>query len=239
MKETEVAQAVVDWLEEERPSWRVYQELKPNAYGGVADIVCIREVARGEDLMKYVWVIEVKTSMSLAVIKQADSWDVEFRSVAVPTVSSKKARDERSWWYAQIKRKFNLGSIIVNAVSGVASERWSPPMNSLRTDPKYNFATRNEFIQLAESGLTDGFSEAGSEAGGHWTPYKQSMLEVKDFLKENPGSTSREIVEAVGRLHYSSENSARSSITKSLTGWEKDWCRTEKFKSGYLFYVKE
>ena len=58
------------------------------------------------------------------------------------------------------------------------------------------------------------------------TNYKATMLKVREYVKSNPNSTVKEIINSVGIGHYANEKSARNAIKNALENWEKDWCVT-------------
>ena len=76
MPETDVAKAVVAWLQGLR--WTVYQEVQVSSYGRTADIVAVNHHA--------LWVVESKLCLSIDVIEQALRWagNAHYISVAVP-----------------------------------------------------------------------------------------------------------------------------------------------------------
>jgi len=239
--ETDLGKRVIEWLEKERPEWKVYQELSSFGYNSkVADIVCIKN-----DL---VWVIELKTSLSLAVIRQAYDWDVDYRSIAVPDTISGLRNENREWWYSYLGRTMDIGTIIVGKsrvytrYCGDYGRDW--PRHEVTFDIDQTtmggryLSVKQRFIELAKSGLTKGFGEAGSKHGNHWTPYKQSMLEIREYITSNPGCTVNDIFTALGKLHYSSKESMKGCIPGRLRFIET-WCRVDTDSRPYKFYIKE
>jgi hypothetical protein len=109
LKETEVAAAVVAWLEE--AGWDVYQEVQVKRFGRIADIVAVME--------RRVWIIECKTSLSMAVIGQAYDWQesVHWVSVAVPILAKRKGgypiRGQRPRFVNRVLRDYGIGLIKV------------------------------------------------------------------------------------------------------------------------------
>lgn len=75
-KETELAQAVIWWLQDYQ--WEVYQEVQVFAYGDIADIVAVQN--------GIYWIIECKTTLNLEVMGQALAWKyfAHYVSVATP-----------------------------------------------------------------------------------------------------------------------------------------------------------
>lgn len=240
MKETEIANYILAWLNKKCPTWTIFQEVSPLSIyeNHVADIVCVKDIEQVNGKKeRLVWIIETKTSLSLKVIRQAYEWDVDYRSVAVPKVKSKTAREDRRWWYSRLYHELKIGSIHVSEYGDVYQYKL-PPYHSVKRDDTYSH--KYQILKTIDSGLLKfGESKAGSGDGGYATVYKYSMVKIQDFLEENPGSTSREIVEELGSLHYSSKDSARSAITQSLQKFENDWCRTQRNSREYRFYIKE
>jgi hypothetical protein len=77
LKEIDLAAKVIDWLQSQW--WEVYQEVQPHHCGRTADIVAING--------PLVWVIETKTSLSLALLEQALRWRgyANYISIATPS----------------------------------------------------------------------------------------------------------------------------------------------------------
>ena len=238
LTETDLGKRVVEWLEVERSDWKIYQELP--AFGKVADIVCIKN-----DL---VWVIELKTSLSLAVIRQASGWDVDYRSIAVPDTVSNLRNENREWWYGYLGRTMDISTIIIEKYRvytrhcGDHGRDW--PRHEVRydidqiTQGGIYLSIKRRLIELAKSGLTEGFAEAGSKSGNHWTPYKQSMLEIREYMTSNPGCTINDIFDALGKLHYASKGSMKGSLLDRLR-FVETWCRIDMNSRPYKFYIKD
>jgi len=225
MKETKLGELVIEWLQRERPGWEIFQEIQPRGYGSIADIVCINKA----DL---VWIIELKTTLNLAVIRQAYSWHVDYRSIAVISAKRQASIDERNWWYRYMKFKMQIGTISVSPF-GLVSEKYSPDIYNYINDKVVE-----KILEICKSGKTDGFGVAGGQDGGHWTPYKESMKSVQEFVQNNPGCQAMDIVSALGKLHYANDHSARTNLAKNLIAVEK-WCEVKKRGSVDTFYVKE
>jgi len=229
MKETELGELVIEWLRRERPFWEIFQEIRPSkaAGGHIADIVCLNQ----ED---QVWVIELKTTLNLTVIRQAYSWDVDYRSIAVPAAKRTASQDERRWWYQYMKGKMDIGSVVVNSF-GKVREVYSPTSR----EHVSSMSLSAKIVEICRSGKTEGFGIAGGQGGGHWTPYKESIKKVKPFVRSRPGCTASEIITALGKLHYANEHSARTNLAKNLIAVEISWCETKKRGSLDTFYAKE
>lgn len=206
----------------------VCQEIRISKYAGspIADIVCVSGDA--------VWVIELKTSLNLDVIRQAESWKVDYRSIAVTHPKSKYTKENNQWWYQQINRHMGLGTLIVNPTNyGNRVVEYKVP--TLYHNPIHS----QKFIEICRSGKTDGFSEAGSQNGKYWTPYKETMIAVRKFVEQNPGCGVGDIVRVLGKLHYANDHSARTNLAKNLNELEQSWCEVRRKGTYDTFFVRE
>lgn len=227
MKETDIGKLVLEWLRENYTKWEFYPEIRPSKYPGspIADIAGINN-------MSEVWVIELKTSLNLEVIRQAYHWTVDYRSVAYPL--PKKMNASYDFWPLYIYENMNIGSITVNPQTGTVREKFEPKHSYVHSSyPK------NHFVEILRSGVAEGFGEAGSREGGHWTPYKESIAKVKEYIEKNPGCGVGDIVSALGKLHYASEHSARTNLVKNLGDIESDWCEVRRKGNFDTFYVRK
>ena len=202
--ETEIAAVVVDWLESQ--DWDVYQEVAFDLVGNTADIVAVK----GGKL----WVVETKTSLNFQVLAQAERWKCHFRSVGVPFA---KRNDGRQLAYRVCKAYLGIGILLVDPVSCNLTEELEPELQT-GSDPNSQWMIK-QLIPLHKT-----FAIAGSRGGAALTPYKQTMLKVREFIEKNPRCTLNDIIEYVGKAHYSSEKSAKNAIGNALSHWEKNWC---------------
>lgn len=232
MKETELAEAVIAWLEEQH--WDVYQEVQVYALGRIADIVAVRG--------PLVYVIECKTSLSLTVLDQARRWRSHLRSIAVPKRKHKRYRThDRDSAYDIAKRFYEIGVLEISKHTSFdeSVETWHvdeivPP--KLKRD--FHLSAQRIRETLLPGHKTH--KAAGSPSiGGHWTPYKSTMVSVENFIKMNPGCTFREIGDDLGKMHYSSTASAIGNLRAALMNWESDWCHVDTTKRPYRCYIKE
>ena len=216
-REVDVARPVVEWLEAQH--WDVYQEVQ--CYRGRADIVATNGFL--------VWVVECKTSLTLSVMDQARRWPVHFRSVAVPTAY--RSRDSRGVAFEIAEKYFKVGVLTVSDTSyNSVTEKVPAPL--IR-----HFHKASKRIVEALVPEQKYMAEAGSKSGDYYTPYKGTMMAVRNYIKKNPGCTLKEIMTALGKMHYASEASARSSIPRALR-YIEDWCRIDESKRPFRFYIK-
>ena len=228
MKEVELGELVVKYLKENYPKWEVFQEIRPSKYPGspIADIVLINN-------MSEIWVIELKKSLNLDVIRQAYQWQVDYKSIAF--VKPSKRTNSHDFWTMYIHNNMNIGTIVANPQTGICKE-WFPPEHNYVGIDGY---PKKRLIEIMRSGKVEGFGKAGAKDGGHWTPYKESIGKVRGFIEQNPGCGVGDIVKALGKMHYSSEHSARTNLVKNLGEVEKEWCEVRRKGNFDTFYARK
>lgn len=219
MKETELAEIVIDWLEIQH--WDVYQEVQFSAYDRIADIVAVRA--------GMLWIIECKTSMTFTVLEQAYRWPSHFRSIAIPKARERKGRE---FAYLIAERYLNVGILKVSKdkFSTGVYEYLDPPLMR-----EFHKSSKRMIGQLREEHKH--YAKAGSSNGGYYTPYRRTMKTVKNFVTNHPGCTLKEIMNDLGENHhYASNQSARTSIRKALSFWE-DWCKVDINGKEFRYYL--
>lgn len=212
IKETDLAAKVVSWLQDQH--WEVYQEVQFRRQGGVADIVAVRH--------NIMWIIESKTSYGFAVLEQATRWMVHYRSVAVPF----HRRQDRDYRVAELY--YRVGVIGVSDWGDV-SEIVAPPLMY-----RDNNFVKDYLCELTELHKT--YAKAGSQSGNHLTPYKQTMMEVRKVIEQNPGCTLKFLHDTLGNMHYWSKQSFMGSLIKALEDFEP-WCKIDKSTKPYKLYI--
>ena len=201
ISEVDIARPVVDYLNGQ--GWSVYQEVE--TISGIADIVAV--------LDKRLWIVEVKNSLSLSLLAQADRWlgRAHWVSVAFPMMKQVGSMTEGRRFAMKILEERGIGTLVVDfSRKPVAvSEYRGTPARMLRRP----FPDAVRFIRdnLKEQQKT--FADAGSLGGAHWTPYKESCGRIRRFVKNNKGVSVKELVEELGKLHYATKSSARHSIS--------------------------
>lgn len=204
MKETELAQVIVAWLEAQH--WDVYQEVCLADSLGTVDILAVRG--------PIIWAIECKKSFGIAVIRQAYRWHTVCRSVAVKSVSASKDRQ----FAASICRKLKIGvlSVYLNDIEVIV------PAPILREHYRYSQGIRELLRPQHKT-----YAKAGTNSGHHWSPYQSTMHCVKKILKKHPsGATIGQIMKELKAHHYASDQSARSNLGMALNNWV-GWCRVD------------
>lgn len=212
MHETDLAKPVIAWLIEQH--WDVYQEVQFGYGGCVADIVARRN--------NVLWIIECKTSYTFDVLEQATRWPVHFRSVAVPRVRA--LRD-----YRVARNYYEVGVIEVDG------ERVKEYVDA-------PFFRRDKYVKRFLDCLTElhkTYAEAGSKSGNHLTPYKQTMIEVRKLIENNPGCTIGFLYDQLGNMHYLNKLSFKGNLVKALVSFERNWCRVDTTNRPYTLFVEE
>jgi hypothetical protein len=221
MKETEIAEKVVAWLEAQH--WEVYQEVKFQTYGGIADIV-----AEQNGLL---WAIECKRSLSLQVLAQAHGWHTHFRSVAIPSVK------RQSWWarrtaYDVAKNYLKVGIIEIRTYGDEVNQTVAPALMR----EHHRFAKELRLLLVDEHRT---YAKAGQQYGGYWTPYKSTIKRCRRFIAANPGCTMKELIAELGRQHYANDKSAISNLRINFQTIEKDWVFVDESERPFRLYIRE
>lgn len=184
IKETDLAQVVIAWLQDLR--WDVYQEV--TGAPGRADIV-----ARQGPLL---WVIETKSTFGLHVLGQANSWRPHAHRVSVAVPYSRMVAAP---FAGEVLRNFGIGLLIVSMQEKRVQERIRPALN------------RKPWKIPACCPEHQTYAPAGTNGGGYYTPYTRTCRLVVGEVKQSPGITMKELVDRVDH-HYASPASARQSF---------------------------
>jgi hypothetical protein len=201
-KEELLAEKVVAYLQDLH--WDVYQEVKPKGFGGIADIVAVQS--------NRVWVIETKTTFSLAVIAQARRWKnfAHWVSVAVPSVRRSGSRTDIG---CEILRHYGIGLIrVYDHYEGILAEDVKPRLARKALAGKI-------LSSLCKEQKT--YSKAGNNRSEYYSPFKRTCNEVARAVHANPGINLKSLIEKVDH-HYASASSARNSL--------RYWAETGKIR---------
>ena len=197
MTEQAVAELVVAYLEHAGAD--VYQEVEVS--GGVADIVAR---VRAE-----LWIVEVKTSLSLALIAQGMERRRLAHRVYLAAPHTKNLRevsplceelglgllDVREGDEGWEASRYDYGHPRVRVA--VESRRWNSRPVSLAA------ALRPEHKTHAKAGAIG--------AGGRWTPFRETCSLLARLVARQPGITLKEAIDSIPH-HYSSKSSARTHL---------------------------
>jgi len=184
--EEDLAEVLISFLKVE--GWEVYQEV--DTVWGRVDIVAKQG--------PIVWAIECKLSLGFPVLEQAYKALGKFHyvSVAVPW----KARSKFAF---DIAGRYGIGVILVPKTWRNISEDVKPRLNRR---PKRTPELHEE---------QKDYCKAGTNSGGHWTPFKGTRERLVKMVNLEPGLV---FPEAIKRLdhHYSSIASAKSCLKRLI-----------------------
>jgi hypothetical protein len=187
MKETELAAQIIEHLKSLK--WCIYQEVQPQKYGRIIDIVALQG--------PLIRAIEVKTSFTSAVVEQAmhHVGQFHFVHVAIP------------------HRRYTKGRIVLEQFLRYKGIGLIEKGFQLRETIPAQFFRKARTKRIRE-GLHEAqkyFAPAGTAKGGHWTPWKATCQLWTEYVKWHPGCTLKEIV-TNEKHHYSSDSTARTSM---------------------------
>ena len=221
ISEVDLAKPVIEWLLAQH--WEVYQEVQLHYGGSIADVVALKN--------NIMWVVECKTSFTLTVLEQALHWNSHYRSIAVPSAKNEKGRTFAN----MVASDYGIGVFELTEYGGEwhVNDRIPPKLQRQNT-----YFVKNYYLpRMTEEQKT--WAEAGNNHGDRYTPYQSTMKEVKWFIKNHPGCTIGEIYKELGKCHYSSDQSAKGSISNALRTFEKDWCDAVLDGKIFRFYLRE
>jgi len=159
MKETELAEKVVDWLKSQH--WEVYQEVQPHAFDRTADIVAVTG--------NLLWIIEVKKSLSLALLEQALRWRgyANYISIATPNPKRHTKGEDAARLFL---KHFGIGRLSIRRRSGDNVDQMIAP-----------HLCRNRLGTLMDC-LTEHhktYAQAGNADGRRWTQFRNTCMELQ------------------------------------------------------------
>ena len=188
IKEVDLAKQLIKSFD--GTNYEVYQEVTtPN---GSADIV-----------LKYtfLWAVEVKLGMNLTVLAQAhyNQRYFNYSSVCLP---GKSANSKTFDFGRKICKEWGIGifTIDMRRHDSAAREYLKPRLNRK--------ALTNRII-LHERMKT--YAEAGNSNGDRWTPFNQTVDDLKRYIHANPGCRLNDALSEI-KHHYSSLSTAQNSI---------------------------
>jgi hypothetical protein len=209
--EIDIARPVVAYLTDLR--WDVHQEVAIAGGGSSrADIVG----TQGQLL----YVVEVKASLSLALIEQAIHWlpYAHYVSVAIPkpTRGWRRGVTRGARLAEQILRERGIGLLHVSpdryaqyaGAAGQVTVELAPTIGRRRVI----LADR---LRRVLSDETRTYAEAGNAENRYWTPFRRTCDEVRRAIQNCGPLTTKQLVERI-RHHYASDATARSTLPKWL-----------------------
>lgn len=218
MKETDLARKVIDWLIDQK--WDVYQEVQVFQGGSIADIVARQG--------RVIWIIETKMTLSLSVIGQAHEWLpwANYVSVAVP------AGRRRIGFAAYVLNTYGIGVLKVNQYE----YDWSSCVEEVK-HPAFRRNIGKEILNILNEAHKT-YAEAGNSQGRHWSPFKQTCLDILRYVQVNEGCSLKDVLNNV-KHHYATPASARSCIPKWAESGEIKGIKVVKEDGQWRFYANE
>jgi len=215
--EQEVAEVVVAWLETLGAD--VYQEV--TVRGGVADIV-----AR---MRAEVWIVEVKTSLSLALVCQAYERRRLGHRVFLAAPYTRNIRD-----VGMLCDAIGVGLLSVKlGEPGWENSRHdygAPKVDSIVWSRRWNRRPVELASKLQPEHKTH--DKAGAVgAAGRWTPFRNTCEQLARRVSREPGVRLKDAIADISH-HYSSQAGARSSLAKWIAEGSVDGVY---MKDGALF----
>lgn len=199
--EQQVAEIVVAWLEAAGAD--VYQEVEVS--GGVADIVA-RVAAE-------LWIVEVKTSLSLALIAQGMERRRLAHRVYLAAPRSRNLRD-----VGPVVEALGIGLLEVTpGDAGWETSRYDygqPRVRVAIESRRWNSRPVDLATRLRPEHKTH--AKAGAVgAGGRWTPFRETCSLLARLVERQPGITLKEAIDSI-KHHYSSKSSARTHLAQLI-----------------------
>lgn len=225
MKETDIAKPLIRWLAAQ--GWEVYQEVQIEAYGRVADVVAVRR--------KIVWALEMKKSLTAALVEQAYHWVWLAHYVSVVTPSSYRRAPGRAVLLDYMKTQ-GIGWVKAR-LGSYDSGRYFDVVHEEQNARLHRKARASRILDaLTEEHKT--FAEAGNNDGKRWTPFQETAKQVRKYVKRFPGTDLKQLVENVAH-HYSTAASFKCNIPKYVEANVIEGVRIEREGRKLHFYPDE
>lgn len=222
-KESDLAAPVIDHMES--LGWEVFQEVQPFR-GGYYNGRVVDLVGRRGSL---IWVVELKRTLSLAVMEQAHYWRENANYVSVATPGGMKV-NRLNRFKERTLRKYGIGLMLVEVrEQGVLSVYEKINSILIRKTQKFEW-------NLCEEHKT--MCQAGSSSGGHFTAFKATVMNLKEYLKRHPGATLKESADLISH-HYASPTSAAGCFCSGIKKGFIKGIRMDTSKRPFRLYLKE
>jgi hypothetical protein len=198
--EQQVAEIVVAWLEAAGAD--VYQEVEVS--GGVADIVARQQAE--------IWIVEVKTSLSLALIAQGMERRRLAHRVFIAAPYTKNQRD-----VMPLLSELGIGLLEVRVGDpGWETQRYAfePKVRAVVDSRRWNRRPVELAKRLRPEHKTH--AKAGAiGAGGRWTPFRDTCEQLARMVRREPGITLKAAIDGIAH-HYASKSSARTHLAQLI-----------------------
>lgn len=218
--EADLAAAVVAYLQAD--GWTVHEEVYRTEWLGRPDIVALRGPV--------VQIVEVKTSLSLALLDQIIDHRCTLRSIAAQSVPGRaafKLLNAEGIGYYQVFDN-DSGHVEVR-------EKIEPKIRR----EFYDDARRWRSQCCIENAAGFSVAKAGTRDGGYWTPFRHTMDDVKRSLQDAGGRMELKDLMARlpdGRRHYVSSATCRASLLHLIGTKVIPWARV--VRDGRTVYIE-
>jgi len=218
-KEEDLAKEILLYLEAE--GWNCYPEAMLKYGNGRADIAATKN-----NILR---IVEVKMSLSLALLNQANEWvltkGVDEVYIAVPNLRSSSHLVE------EILRWKKIGKIIV-----YSGQRHFKSSNiELRGGGQLEVMAKRKEAMLASLHEDMKNYKPGTQSG-YSTPYNRTIASIQQAIAEKGPLTMKEIIK-LGH-HYSTDASAKSCLSQALDVFEKDKFIVDKSNKIFVYSLK-
>lgn len=209
MEETELCGMVIEWMRHD--GWDIYEEVRTGYAEHRADIVGMRHGISH--------VVEVKNSLSLAVLAQASNWrgHTHYISIAVPRTKKQNTAyniDHARKFAHSICREIGIGVLEIDLRPGwkTIEQVVAPALNRHIGHEWYD-----HYIGDIVHEMHNEMGQAGSR-NRYFTPFRKTCENLTETVKLFPRWHSiKDAVEMIKTdWHYRSEQSGRSALGKFL-----------------------
>jgi len=215
--EEQLAEQIVTWLKSK--GWEVYQEVQIRSYDSIADIVAVKN--------DKIWVIETKLNFGFKVLAQADGWIdyAHYVSIGIPCKYTNLFRER-------------IASLLGIGVLTVRKHNYKEEfIIKERTSPK----ECNDPLEILKDRLNEhqkNFAKAGNSYGERYTPYKNTLRQLEELVKQEPGIKLKDAIIKINH-HYRTDKNAICSISQWIRNGQIQTLKLEKIKGvNTLYYEK-
>lgn len=220
LSEEDVAKNILLYLEGQ--GWNCYPEALLKYSNGRADIAATKD-----GILR---IVEVKMSLSLALLNQANEWilseGVDEVFIAIPNLKVSHLVSEILRWKGIGMLMHYPYSIYANKVNVVCTG--GRRLNVREGRKKKMIDSLHEDMKNYSPGTKVGFS----------TPYNRTIKRIEEFILEKGCPvTMKEILKL--EHHYASSSSARSGLSQALLIFEKDKFTVDQTQKEFLYDLRK
>jgi len=211
IKETDLFDPIKQYFESR--GFEVYSEVLAGQGTRRADVV----IRHGS----VVSVIEMKTTLSLDLLEQANRWisRAHYVYIAIPMPKNRRINE----YARKCLSRDGIGVLLVDCrQNDFYYDNGDEYMIWTDLKPKIHRKIVNHWDKyLTEAHKTS--IPGGSKGGGYITPYKTTIDGVKRCLKNHPEGIELNQLILMVQTHYANP---KNGLYQALTSFESDWCET-------------